>query len=83
MLLQTEKSNFVLVTIKDVEAHEPRSHWTLMKNCEVNNKHRNKNGKMKTIFIHLIFQAQYIPRWNINEAQEQNLCTWINAKIGS
>ena len=46
--------------IKEVEAHEAISHLTLMKNSEVNNKHTNKDGKIKTIlsiwyFKHNIF----------------------------
>ena len=35
--------------IKQVEAYEARRHWTLMKNSEVNNKHKNKYRKLKTI----------------------------------
>ena len=35
--------------IKDVESHEARSHWTLIKNSEVNNKHKNKYGNLNTI----------------------------------
>ena len=54
----------------------------IIKKSEVKNKPK-KRWEAHDYFIHLIFQAQYIPRWNINEAQEQNLCTWINAKIGS
>ena len=35
MLLQPEKSDFVLAMIKEVETHKSRSHWALMKNIEV------------------------------------------------
>ena len=35
--------------IKEVEANEAKNNWTLMKNSEVNNKHKNKDGKLKTI----------------------------------
>ena len=36
--------------IKEVEEHEAISNWTLMKNIEVNNKHKKyKDGKLKTI----------------------------------
>ena len=49
MLLQLEKSYFILDMIKEVEEHESISHWTIMKNSEVNNKHKNKDGKLKTI----------------------------------
>ena len=38
MLLQPDKSDLIPSTIKEVESHEARSHWTLMKNSEVNNK---------------------------------------------
>ena len=37
MLLQPENSDFILPMIREVEAHESRSHFTLMKNSEVNN----------------------------------------------
>ena len=48
MLLQPDRSYFILDIIKEVEAQESRSHWTYMKNIEVNNKHKNKYGKFKT-----------------------------------
>ena len=44
VLLQQDKSYFVLSITKAVEAHESRSHWTLTKNSEFNNKHKNKDG---------------------------------------
>ena len=31
MLLQPDKSDLILDIIKEVEVHESRSHWTLMK----------------------------------------------------
>ena len=40
MLLQPDKSYFVLAMIKEVESNEARSHWTLMKKSETNNKHK-------------------------------------------
>ena len=49
MLFQPNKSYLIIDTIKEVEAHESRSHWTLMKEREVNNKYKNKDGKLKTI----------------------------------
>ena len=42
MLLQSEKSDFILAMIKEGEAHEERSNLTTIKNSEVNNKHKNK-----------------------------------------
>ena len=49
MFLQPDKSDSIIEMIKEVEEHEVRNHWTLMKNTEVNNKHKNKDGKLKTI----------------------------------
>ena len=49
MLLQPDKSDFIIAMIKEVEAHEARNHWALMKNSEVNNKHKNKDRRLKTI----------------------------------
>ena len=51
MLLQSYKSDSILAMVKYFEAHEARSCWTLMKNSEVNNKHKNKDGKLKTILF--------------------------------
>ena len=48
------------------------SHWELMKKIET-----------QDYFIHLVFQAQEIPIWNINETQIQDLCTQKNATMGS
>ena len=36
--------------IKEVEEHKAIINWTLMKNIEVNNKQKNKDGKLKTIY---------------------------------
>ena len=49
MLLQPDKSYFIISTIKEVEYHKAISNWTLMKNSEVNNKHKNKYGKLNNI----------------------------------
>ena len=49
MLLQPYMSYFILAITNEVEANKARSHWILMKNIEVNNKHKNKDGKIKTI----------------------------------
>ena len=49
MLLQSDKSDFILAIIKKVKSHESRSHWTLIENSEVKNKHRNKDGNINTI----------------------------------
>ena len=34
---------------KEVEEHDSRSHWKLMKKNKFNNKHKNKDGKLKII----------------------------------
>ena len=49
MLLQPDKSDFIIAMIKEVEAHKAINHRTLMKKSEVNNNHTNKYGKIKTI----------------------------------
>ena len=41
MLLQLYKSVFILAIVKEVEAHEARSYFTLMKNSEINNNQNN------------------------------------------
>ena len=61
MLLQPDKSYFVLAIIKEVEAHEARGHWILMKNSDVNNKHKNKYEKLKTILSICYFKGKSFP----------------------
>ena len=34
------------------------------------------------LFFHLVFQAQEIPRWNINDTQSHTMFTWRNATMG-
>ena len=46
-----------------------------MKNSEVNNKRKNKDGKPQDYFIHLAFQAQEILRWKMDETKIQTLRT--------
>ena len=48
-LLKPDKTYFILTMIKEVEEHEFRSNWTLMKKSEVNNKYKYKYRKLKTI----------------------------------
>ena len=47
--------------IKEVESYEYRIHWTLMKKIEVNNKHKNKDGKLKTILSFWSFKRKILP----------------------
>ena len=68
MLLQLYKSYLIISMIKYVEAQEYRSHWAHMKKSEVRNNHKNKYGKLKTIY-QFLFQAQEITRRKINETQ--------------
>ena len=49
VVLQWDKSYFILVIIKEFEAHEARNHWTLINKSEVNNIHKIENGNLKTI----------------------------------
>ena len=52
-----------------------------MKNSEFNNEHRRKMVKLR-LFIHFVIQLQDIFRWNMNETQRHNMCTWIDATMG-
>ena len=61
MLLQPDKSDFNLAMIKSIEAHEARSHWTLLKDSEVKYKHKNKYCKLKTILSLWYFQRKRFP----------------------
>ena len=60
MLLQQYNSDFILFMIKYVEAHESRSHWTLMKDREFKNTHKNKYGKLKTILSIWYFKCKIL-----------------------
>ena len=73
MLLQLEKSYFYLAMIKEIESHESRSHWTLMKNIEVKNKHRNKDGKLKAILSIWYFKRKRFPYGRFMK-QKSRLC---------
>ena len=61
MLLQQDKSDFIISTIKWVMLHEAINHWTLLKNNKVNNKHKNKYGKIKTILSIWYFKRNILP----------------------
>ena len=61
MLLQPYKSDLIIAMIKEVEAHESRSYWTLMENSEVKNKNNNKYGKLKTILSIWHFKRKIFP----------------------
>ena len=59
-LLQLDKKYFILDMIEEVETHKSRSHWTLMENIEVKNKHKNKEWKLKTILSILSFKHKIL-----------------------
>ena len=49
MLLQPYKSYFILVVIKEVESHDSISHWTFIKNIEVEILHKKIYPTLKNI----------------------------------
>ena len=61
MLLQPEHSYLILATIKEVEAHEVRSHFALMKKSEVKNKRKKKDWKLKKILSILSYKVKRFP----------------------
>ena len=61
MLLKPYKSDFIIAMIREVEEHGSRLHWTLMKNIEVNNKHKNKDGKLNTILSIWYYKRKRFP----------------------
>ena len=67
--------------IGEVEIHESRSHWTLMKNIEVKNNHNNY-GKLKTFLLIFYFKRKIFPDGMLMK-KIQTLCIWINSKIRS
>ena len=52
MLLQPDKSDFILAIIKEVESYEARNHWTIMKTSKVKNKHKMKIGRSRLLSIY-------------------------------
>ena len=60
-LLHTDKLDFILATIKEVEAHESRSHWKITKNSKVNNKHKNIYGELNSILSIWSFKRKIFP----------------------
>ena len=47
--------------ITEVKSHEDRSHWTLMKNIEVKNNHKNIYGDLNTILSIWSFKRKILP----------------------
>ena len=79
MLLQPEKSDFIICMIKEVEEHEAISHWTLTKKGEVNNKHKNKYGKLNTILYIWSFNRKIFPN-GILTRHKPRLCAYGGMK---
>ena len=59
--MQTDKSYLILDIIKEAEANESISHWKITKKIEVNNKHKHKYGKLKTILSIWYFKRKRLP----------------------
>ena len=74
--LQLYKFDFIIYIIKEVEAHEYRSYWTLLKNSEVNNKYKNKYGKLKTILSSWYITRKRSPDGKLNK-HKNRLCEHI------
>ena len=74
MLFQPYKSDFILTVIKEVEVHEAGSHWKIMKWFEVNNKHKNKDGKLTTTLSIRSFKSKSFPD-GILTKEESRLCS--------
>ena len=51
--------------IKRVEAHESINNSTVMKNSEVSNKHKNKDGKLKNILSIWHFKCKRFRNWRL------------------
>ena len=75
MLFQPDKSYSILSMIKEFEAHESRSHWTLIKNIEVKNKHKNIDGKLNTILSIWYFKRKIFPGGSLMR-HKSRLCAY-------
>ena len=60
ILLQPDKSYFILSIIKEVESHGSINHGTLTKNSEVNNKRKNKDYNIKNILSILYLNCRIL-----------------------
>ena len=72
MILQPYKPYFILAIIKEVEAHEARNHWTLMKIVDYTII-KNKDGKLKTILYIWYFKHKIFPSGRLIK-QKSILC---------
>ena len=73
MLLQPHKSDFIIYTITEVEENESISHWSLMKNSEINTKQKNKDGNIKNILSIWYFKCKRLPA-GISMKQKSRIC---------
>ena len=78
MLLQPDKSDFIISMIKEVEDHEAISHWTLMENSEVKNKHKNKYGKLKNFLSIWSLKLKILPHGRLTK---HKAITWEHEGI--
>ena len=74
MLLQPSRSDFILSTIKEVEAHEHIINLKVMKKSELNNIHKNKDGKLKTILSIWYFKRRILPDGRLTK-HKSRLCS--------
>ena len=73
MLLQPENSYFILSMVKDVQSHEARNNWTLIIKSEVNNKHKNRYGRLKNILSIWYFKRKIFPEGKLMK-QKSRIC---------
>ena len=66
---------FILSIIKEVKACVARSHRKLTKKSEVNNKHKNKDGNIKTILLNLFFKRKRF-KYRILMKHKSRLCSY-------
>ena len=76
MLLQPDKSDFILIILKKVELHEHRNHCALMTDSEVDHKHKNKYGKLETLLSIWPFKCKLFP-YGILVKHKSRLCAYL------
>ena len=65
--------------IKEVEAHGARSHCTLTRKSDLNNKHKNKDRNLKTILLIYYFKRKRLLD-GILMKQKSILCSHVGMK---
>ena len=74
MLLQPDKSDLIPSIIKCFEAHEAIINWTLIKNIEVKNRHKNIDENLKTILSIWSFKCKRF-LYGILMKHKDRICT--------